>query len=182
MLALPIIDQLKKINIKDTFGYVMVPPKPTSDLESKTKINAVLKEKYNIGLKSDEKLKEMELNKYQFRHVYRFAQKITPDTPPKTKPIPPPPPPPPPPGITPPRIVTPPFFPVLNMPGGSNVARRQNDTPKRKKKKTWWQTPENWYDPYYWGGKNQEGTGYITFTGKEPSKVKKYEKKFFGGI
>ena len=175
------IGQLEK-NTKDTFGYVMVPPKPISDLESKTKINAVLRENYNIGLESDEKLKEMELNKYQFRHVYRFAQKITPDTPPKPKPFIPPPPPPTPPGITPPRIVPPPFFPVLNMPGGSNVARRQNDTPKRKKKKTWWQTPENWYDPYYWGGKNQEGTGYITFTGKEPSKVKKYEKKFFGGI
>ena len=174
------IGQLEKINTKDTSGYVMVPQKPISDLESKTKINAVLRENYNIGLESDEKLKETDLNKYQFRHVYRFTQKI--DTPPNTKRIIPPPPPPPPPGITPPRIVPPPFFPVLNMPGGSNVARRQNDTPKRKKKKTWWQTPENWYDPYYWGGKNQEGTGYITFTGKEPSKVKKYEKKFFGGI
>jgi hypothetical protein len=24
------------------------------------------------------------------------------------------------------------------------------------------------------------GAGYVTFTGKEPAKVKKYEKKFFG--
>ena len=51
---------------------------------------------------------------------------------------------------------------------------------KAKKKKTWWQTPENWWQPYYWGGKDQQGAGYVTFTGKEPAKVKKYEKKYFG--
>ena len=47
-------------------------------------------------------------------------------------------------------------------------------------KKTWWQTPANWYEPYYWGGKNQEGAGYVTFKGREPGKVRKYEKKYFG--
>jgi hypothetical protein len=47
-------------------------------------------------------------------------------------------------------------------------------------KKTWWQTPANWYEPYYWGGKNQEGPGYVTFKGREPGKVRKYEKKYFG--
>ena len=57
---------------------------------------------------------------------------------------------------------------------------RRSKIKKKKTKKTWWQTPENWYEPYYWGGKNQEGAGYVTFTGREPAKVRKYEKKFFG--
>ena len=61
-----------------------------------------------------------------------------------------------------------------------DAMRRRNMRPRLKKKKTWWQTPENWYEPYYWGGKNQTGTGYINFTGKEPGKVKKYEKRHFG--
>jgi len=51
---------------------------------------------------------------------------------------------------------------------------------KKKSKKTWWQTPANWYEPYYWGGKDQQGAGYVTFSGKEPGKVKKYEKRHFG--
>ena len=57
---------------------------------------------------------------------------------------------------------------------------RNSKRRKKKSKKTWWQTPSNWYEPYYWGGKNQEGAGYVTFTGKEPGKVKKYEKRHFG--
>ena len=79
-----------------------------------------------------------------------------------------------------PRIVpATPFIPIFN-PVNAAIQRRRAKPPKSKKKKTWWQTPENWYEPYYWGGKNQEGAGYVTFTGKEPAKVKKYEKKFFG--
>jgi hypothetical protein len=58
--------------------------------------------------------------------------------------------------------------------------QRRSKIKKKKTKKTWWQTPENWYEPYYWGGKNQMGSGYVTFTGKEPAKVRKYEKRFFG--
>ena len=71
-----------------------------------------------------------------------------------------------------------PAFPLYNP--GDPKKRPRRTYGKNKKKKTWWQTPENWYEPYYWGGKNQEGQGYVTFTGKEPAKVKKYEKKFFG--
>ena len=58
--------------------------------------------------------------------------------------------------------------------------QRRSKIKKKKTKKTWWQTPENWYEPYYWGGKDQMGSGYVTFTGKEPAKVRKYEKRFFG--
>ena len=60
--------------------------------------------------------------------------------------------------------------------------RRRQRRGKSKKKKQWWQTPEWWYQPYYWGGKDQMGAGYTTFTGREPSKVKRYEKQFFGGF
>ena len=74
-----------------------------------------------------------------------------------------------------------PFAPVFPLYDPRDPKKRPRRTyGKNKKKKTWWQTPENWYEPYYWGGKNQEGQGYVTFTGKEPAKVKKYEKKFFG--
>jgi len=78
------------------------------------------------------------------------------------------------------RIV--PFAPVLGgyVPPGDPSHRRFTKPRKKKTKKTWWQTPENWYEPYYWGGKDQTGSGYVTFTGKEPAKVRKYEKKFFG--
>ena len=57
---------------------------------------------------------------------------------------------------------------------------RRSRMKKKKPKKTWWQTPENWYEPYYWGGKDQQGAGYVVFSGQEPTKVKKYEKKHFG--
>ena len=60
--------------------------------------------------------------------------------------------------------------------------RRRQRRGKSRKKKQWWQTPEWWYQPYYWGGKDQMGAGYTTFTGREPSKVKRYEKQFFGGF
>jgi hypothetical protein len=88
------------------------------------------------------------------------------------------------PPIMPPRVIPARVIPVLPafaayVPG--NYKPRPKKTFKKgKKKKTWWQTPENWYEPYYWGGKDQMGAGYVTFTGKEPAKVKKYEKKFFG--
>ena len=71
-----------------------------------------------------------------------------------------------------------PAFPLYDPEDPRKNPRRRYG--KSKKKKTWWQTPENWYEPYYWGGKDQMGAGYVTFTGKEPGKVKKYEKKFFG--
>jgi hypothetical protein len=58
--------------------------------------------------------------------------------------------------------------------------RARSKKNKDKKKKQWWQTPEWWYQPYYWGGgKNQLGSGYVTFTGKEPARIKKYERRFF---
>tara|TARA_R110001599_G_scaffold227901_1_gene426993 strand:- start:2138 stop:5536 length:3399 start_codon:yes stop_codon:yes gene_type:complete len=82
------------------------------------------------------------------------------------------------------RVVPQRIFPIAPYLTGFDPAqdalRRRNMRPRLKKKKTWWQTPENWYEPYYWGGKNQTGTGYINFTGKEPGKVKKYEKRHFG--
>jgi len=71
-----------------------------------------------------------------------------------------------------------PFFPPENIHGPSR--RRRYFKPSNPQKKTWWQTPENWWQPYYWGGKDQTGAGYVTFKGKEPGKVKKYEKKHFG--
>jgi len=79
-----------------------------------------------------------------------------------------------------PQRVTPivPVFPMFNPVEAAK--QRRSRFKKKKTKKTWWQTPENWYEPYYWGGKDQMGSGYVTFTGKEPGKVKKYEKKFFG--
>ena len=91
--------------------------------------------------------------------------------------------------VSPPRLITPKIvpgnvlpvtiLPIMTKPGG----RYQKDNYKRRrriKEKTWWQTPENWYEPYYWGGKNQTGAGYVKFKGKEPGKVKRYEKKYFG--
>jgi len=74
-----------------------------------------------------------------------------------------------------------PIVPVVTAynPVGAAIDRNSKKR-KKKSKKTWWQTPSNWYEPYYWGGKNQEGAGYVTFTGKEPGKVKKYEKRHFG--
>tara|TARA_B110000495_G_scaffold101830_1_gene87957 strand:- start:15 stop:722 length:708 start_codon:yes stop_codon:yes gene_type:complete len=83
------------------------------------------------------------------------------------------------PKIIPQRVVPIVPLPIPLYPGG----RYQKDSYKRKrrlKEKTWWQTPENWYEPYYWGGKNQTGAGYVKFKGKEPGKVKRYEKKYFG--
>ena len=77
------------------------------------------------------------------------------------------------------------FPPIIALPqSGFERAqeKRRRRKVKSKKKKQWWQTPEWWYQPYYWGGKDQMGAGYTTFTGKEPSKVKRYEKEFFGGF
>ena len=71
-----------------------------------------------------------------------------------------------------------PVFPIYDPVEAAK--QRRSKIRKKKTKKTWWQTPENWYEPYYWGGKNQEGAGYVTFTGREPAKVRKYEKRFFG--
>ncbi|MDB4342197.1 hypothetical protein N9998_00465 [Nitrosopumilus sp.] len=71
-----------------------------------------------------------------------------------------------------------PLFPMYDPVDAAK--KRRSKFRKKKTKKTWWQTPENWYEPYYWGGKDQMGAGYVTFTGKEPGKVKKYEKRFFG--
>jgi len=92
--------------------------------------------------------------------------------------------------LIPPNVLAPPVVPTRVLPITPLVPPYldpQNDwrdrnlkLRKKKSKKTWWQTPANWYEPYYWGGKNQEGAGYVTFTGKEPGKVKKYEKRHFG--
>ena len=90
-----------------------------------------------------------------------------------------------PPPIIPPKVIPARVIPTALVPFAPYIPGKYNRPPlqkfkKGKKKKTWWQTPENWYEPYYWGGKDQMGAGYVTFTGKEPGKVKKYEKKFFG--
>ena len=91
--------------------------------------------------------------------------------------------------VTTPSYVTPkpvpqrvmPIVPLFPMFDPVEAAKQRRSKIKKKKtKKTWWQTPENWYEPYYWGGKDQMGAGYVTFTGKEPGKVRKYEKRFFG--
>ena len=86
-----------------------------------------------------------------------------------------------------PPITKPPItniFPILpvipKFPAQGGPIRYTRERKRVRHKKTWWQTPENWYEPYYWGGKNQEGVGYVTFKGKEPGKVRKYEKKHFG--
>ena len=71
-----------------------------------------------------------------------------------------------------------PIIPKFPTQGGPIKYTRERKRVRHKK--TWWQTPENWYEPYYWGGKNQEGVGYVTFKGREPGKVRKYEKKHFG--
>ena len=87
--------------------------------------------------------------------------------------------------VPPVTVPKPPFvFPInpvipIGLPR-SRYSRISRPRKKDKKKKTWWQTPANWYEPYYWGGKNQEGPGYVTFKGREPGKVRKYEKKYFG--
>lgn len=92
--------------------------------------------------------------------------------------------------LIPPNVLAPPVAPTRIIPLTPVVPPYldpQNDwrdrdlkLRKKKSKKTWWQTPANWYEPYYWGGKNQDGAGYVTFAGKEPGKVKKYEKRHFG--
>jgi hypothetical protein len=63
---------------------------------------------------------------------------------------------------------------------GQPQPRRQQKRYKKKSGKAYWQTPQNWYEPYYWGGKDQMGSGYTVFKGKEPAKVKKYDQKWFG--
>ena len=51
---------------------------------------------------------------------------------------------------------------------------------KKKKKKQFWMIPENWYEPGYWQKKKDPftgkwdytGSGYGTFKGKEPKRLK----------
>ena len=69
-------------------------------------------------------------------------------------------------GILPPAIAA-----ILPPPPASPRRRRRRKAPKRKKKKIWWDVPEQPLgEP--WGTKE-----YIVFTGAEPSKVSKKEKK-----
>lgn len=78
--------------------------------------------------------------------------------------------------VKPPTVIFPlPFRDILE-----NELEARERAKKKKSKKTYWQTPQWWYQPYYWGGKDQLGSGYTVFTGKEPGKVRKYEKKYFG--
>ena len=63
---------------------------------------------------------------------------------------------------------------------GKPRPRRQQKRYKKKTGKAYWQTPQNWYEPYYWGGKDQMGSGYTVFKGREPAKVRKYDQKWFG--
>ena len=79
-----------------------------------------------------------------------------------------------------PRVLpaTLPIVPIL--PWTKPHQRRQQKRYKKKSGKAYWQTPQNWYEPYYWGGKDQMGPGYTVFKGKEPAKVRKYDQKWFG--
>lgn len=56
-------------------------------------------------------------------------------------------------------------------------ARKRKKKPKRKSAKTWWQTPENWYESNYWG-KSGTGSGYVTFKGSEPKRLKDRKNQF----
>ena len=79
-----------------------------------------------------------------------------------------------------PRVLPPPL-PVIPLTAfGKPVQRRQQKRYKKKTGKAYWQTPQNWYEPYYWGGKDQMGSGYTVFKGREPAKVRKYDQKWFG--
>ena len=79
-----------------------------------------------------------------------------------------------------PRVI-PPVLPVIPLGSfGKPQVRRKQPRFKKKSGKAYWQTPQNWYEPYYWGGKDQMGSGYTVFKGKEPSKVRKYDQKWFG--
>lgn len=87
------------------------------------------------------------------------------------------------------RVVSPPMtprvipgpLPVIPLsPYGRPLQRRQQKKYKKKSAKAYWQTPQNWYEPYYWGGQDQMGSGYTIFKGKEPAKVRKYDQKWFG--
>jgi hypothetical protein len=119
-------------------------------------------------LGSMQQQKQTELYKGVFDMLPRGQEprQLAPNTPVTPKPIPQ-------------RVM--PIVPVFPMFDPVEAAKQRRSKFKKKKtKKTWWQTPENWYEPYYWGGKDQMGAGYVTFTGKEPGKVRKYEKRFFG--
>jgi hypothetical protein len=56
-------------------------------------------------------------------------------------------------------------------------ARKRKKKPKRKSAKTWWQTPDNWYESNYWG-KDGKGSGYMTFKGSEPKRLKDKKNEF----
>jgi len=74
-----------------------------------------------------------------------------------------------------------PLFPIL-PPYISEGYFKRSKPKKRKgsKKKTWWRTPGWWYESDYWGGKDNLGSGYVTFKGQESAQIKRYEKKTFG--
>ena len=79
-----------------------------------------------------------------------------------------------------PRVI-PPVLPVIPLGSfGRPQVRRKQPRFKKKSGKAYWQTPQNWYEPYYWGGKDQMGSGYTVFKGREPAKVRKYDQKWFG--
>lgn len=79
-----------------------------------------------------------------------------------------------------PRVIPGPLPIIPLTPYGRPIKQRPQRRYKKKSGKAYWQTPQNWYDPYYWGGKDQLGSGYIVFKGKEPAKVRKYDQKYFG--
>jgi len=69
-------------------------------------------------------------------------------------------------GVLPPAL---PF--ILPPPQASRKKRKRRKAPKRKKKKIWWDVPEQ---PL---GEAWSPTEYVVFTGAEPSKVSKREKR-----
>ena len=188
-------------NTKDTFGKILMAPKLNTELSTNvgtqgqgllaglnlnlgaisstaksqsTRTNTDVLTLLSLGYKSKQTtkqassqiLKQFIKNNYDTRVVPQSEQRLVPKQLKQAK-------------IVPQRI-----FPIAPYITGfdpiQDAIKRRNMRPRLKKKKTWWQTPENWYEPYYWGGKNQEGIGYVNFTGKEPGKVKKYEKRHFG--
>jgi len=78
------------------------------------------------------------------------------------------------------RIVPPmaPFLPPWLEGGYPDSDKDRNR--KKKKKKQFWMIPENWYEPGYWQKKKDPftgkwdytGSGYGTFKGKEPKRLK----------
>ena len=75
------------------------------------------------------------------------------------------------------QVITPIMFGAAPWEAAEERKRKRKKKPKRKAAKTWWQTPENWYESNYWG-KSGTGSGYVTFKGSEPKRLKDRKNQF----